>query len=180
MLQNQQQHLVSVFKSEQDQHLHNVQLRNQQTRNKFRRSRLHQDQCFSFLLGTLPNCEVLPCLLNVGQTIYFHFWCMPNCMASCVIKLSCLFSDVCQIVWMLVSCMSNCGYCCCACQNVWLFVSCMPNCDGLCPMQNAKLYGLEYYVCLLAFIPQAQRITAVALHLEVFQGIVFFLREALG
>ena len=50
----------------------------------------------------------------------------------------------------------------------------------LCPMQNAKLYGLEYYVCLLAFIPQAQRITAVALHLEVFQGIVFFLREALG
>ena len=56
----------------------------------------------------------------------------------------------------------------------------------LCPMQNAKLYGLEYYVCLLAFImhdridiPQAQRITAVALHLEVFQGIVFFLREAL-
>ena len=40
--------------------------------------------------------------------------------------------------------------------------------------------------CLLAFltlnriwIPQAHRITAVALHLGVFQGIVYFLREAL-
>ena len=28
-------------------------------------------------------------------------------------------------------------------------------------------------------IPQVHRITAVALHLGVFQGIVFFLREAL-
>ena len=53
-------------------------------------------------------------------------------------------------------------------------------------MQNGKLYGLEYYVCLLAFlmpnridILKAHRITAVALHLGVFQGIVFFLREAL-
>ena len=176
MLQNQQQHLVSVFKSEQDQHLHNVQLRNQQTRNKFRRSRLHQDQCFSFLLGTLPNCEVLPCLLNVGQTIYFQLWCLPNCMASCVIKLSCLLSDVCQTIWLFVSCMPNLnGYCCQVCNFV-----------VLCPMQNAKLYGLEYYVCLLAFlmpdridIPQAHRITVVALHLSVFQDIVFFLREAL-
>ena len=40
--------------------------------------------------------------------------------------------------------------------------------------------------CLLAFltlnriwIPQAHRITAIALHLGVFQGIVYFLREAL-
>ena len=29
------------------------------------------------------------------------------------------------------------------------------------------------------WIPQAHRITAVALHLGVFQGIVYFLREAL-
>ena len=29
------------------------------------------------------------------------------------------------------------------------------------------------------WIPQAHRITAVALHLGVFQGIIYFLREAL-
>jgi len=138
MLQNQQQHLVSVFKSEQDQHLHNVQLRNQQTRNKFRRSRPHQDQCFSFLLGTLPNCEVLPCRLDVGQTIYFQLWCLPNCMASCVIKLSCLFSDVWQTVWLFVSCMPNCVAICvmyaklwwlmpyAKCQTLWPWILCVP------------------------------------------------------
>ena len=52
--------------------------------------------------------------------------------------------------------------------------------------RQVTLVGANSQKCLWAFltlnriwIPQAHRITVVALHVGVFQGIVFFLREAL-
>ena len=52
--------------------------------------------------------------------------------------------------------------------------------NHLLPMSKHALDGCWRFLCPIRIdILQAHRITAVALHLAVFQGIVFFLREAL-